>query len=80
MVVALCLPLLSRATSALGGPFFAWLARGRAWRLLLVPAIPFVIYTMILDPYFPTTLALWGDWAYIAKTLTSSCSASWRPR
>ncbi|WP_457938357.1 acyltransferase family protein [Mesorhizobium sp. 10J20-29] len=70
MVVALCLPLLKPATTALGGPFFAWLARGRAWRLLLVPAIPFVIYTMMLDPYFPTTLALWGDWANIAKTLT----------
>lgn len=70
VIVAACLPLLGSGTRALGGPFFAWLARGRAWRLLLVPAIPFAIYTMILDPYFPTTLALWGDWANIAKTFT----------
>lgn len=67
---AASLPLLKFTTDALGGPFFAWLARGRAWRLLLVPAIPLAVYTLALDPYFPTTLALWGDWAYIARTLT----------
>lgn len=70
VIAAACLPLLRLMTTALGGPFFAWLARGRAWRLLFVPAIPFVAYTMVLDPYFPTTLALWGDWAHIARTLT----------
>jgi glucan biosynthesis protein C len=70
LIVAACLPLLRLATTALGRPFFAWLARGRAWRLLFVPAIPFAVYTMTLEPYFPTTLALWGDWAYIAQTLT----------
>lgn len=71
MIVAACLPLLRLATTALAGPFFAWLARGRAWRMLFVPAIPFVVYTMMLDPYFPTMLTLWGDWAYIVRTLTS---------
>jgi glucan biosynthesis protein C len=70
VIAAACLPLLRRATTALGGPFFSWLAKGRAWRLLFVPAIPFVAYTFVLDPYFPTTLALWGDWAFIARTLT----------
>ena len=70
LIAAACLPLLRLAISALGGPFFAWLARGRAWRLLFVPALPFAVYTMTLDPYFPTTLMLWGDWAYIAQTLT----------
>ena len=69
-VVALCLPLLRPAMAALGGPFFAWLARGGAWRLLFVPAIPFTVYAVTLDSYFPTTLALWGDWANIARTLT----------
>jgi glucan biosynthesis protein C len=38
--------------------------------MLLVPAIPFVGYTFLLDPYFPTTLSLWGDWAHVAQTLT----------
>jgi len=70
VIVAAGLPLLRHATTALGSPFFAWLASGRAWRLLVVPAMPFAVYAMILDPYFPTTLALWGDWANIAKTLT----------
>lgn len=69
-IVAACLPVLRWTTTVLGEPFFAWLARGRAWRLLFVPALPFVVYTFVLDPYFPTTLALWGDWAYIARTLT----------
>lgn len=68
LVAAACLPLLRLATKALGGPFFAWLAKGRAWRLLFVPALPSAILVMTLDPYFPTTLALWGDWAYIAQT------------
>ena len=70
LITAACLPLLRIATSALGEPFFRWLARGRAWRLLVVPAIPFAVYTMTLEPYFPTTLMLWGDWANIARTLT----------
>jgi glucans biosynthesis protein C len=70
LIAAACLPLLRRATTALAGPFFAWLAKGRAWRMLLVPAMPFVAYTEVLDPCFPTTLALWGDWAYIAQTFT----------
>ena len=54
----------------LGEPVFAWLRNGRAWRMLLVPAIPFVIYRLTLDPLFPTTHTLWGDWANIAHTLT----------
>lgn len=70
LVAAACLPLLRVAATALAGPFFAWLARGRAWRLLFVPALPFAVYTMTLDPYFPATRMLWGDWANIAHTLT----------
>lgn len=70
MIAAACLPLLRLAGTALAGPLFAWLAAGRAWRVLLVPAIPFAAYTLLLDPYFPTTLALWGDWAFVARTLT----------
>jgi len=70
LVAAACLPLLRWATTALASPFFAWLANGRSWRVLVVPAIPFAMYTLLLDPYFPTTLALWGDWAYIVRTFS----------
>jgi hypothetical protein len=40
------------------------------WRLLFVPALPFAVYTISLDPYFPPTRILWGDWANIAQTFT----------
>jgi glucans biosynthesis protein C len=70
LIAAACLPLLRLATTALGGPFFAWLGRGRVWRLLFVPALPFAVYTISLDPYFPPTRILWGDWANIAQTFT----------
>ncbi|MDQ2703903.1 MAG: acyltransferase family protein [Pseudomonadota bacterium] len=70
LVAAASLPLLRFATKALAGPFFAWLAKGRAWRLLVVPALPFAVYRFALDPYFPTTLALWGDWAFIVRTFS----------
>jgi glucan biosynthesis protein C len=70
LITAACLPVLRHATTAIGNPFFAWMARGPAWRLLAVPAIPSVAYTFLLDPYFPTTVMLWGDWAYIAHTFT----------
>jgi len=70
MIAAAFLPLLRLATVSLAGPMFAWLAAGRAWRILLVPAIPFAVYKLTLDPYFPATLVLWGDWAVVARTLT----------
>lgn len=70
LIAAACLPLLRFVTKTFGEPFFTWLAKGRAWRLLFVPALPFAVYTLSLAPYFPTTLALWGDWAYIAQTLS----------
>jgi len=70
LTAAACLPLLDWAQTALAAPFFAWLARGRPWRMLFVPAIPFAAYTLLLDPLFPTTLTLWGDWAFLARTLT----------
>lgn len=70
LIAAAGLPLLRIVTTDFGEPFFAWLRRARAWRLLFVPAIPFALYAMVLKPYFPTTLTLWGDWANIAQTLT----------
>lgn len=70
LIAAGLLPVLRWATTRLGEPFFGWMARGPAWRVLAVPAIPFVAYAFLLDPYFPTTVMLWGDWAYIAHTFT----------
>jgi glucan biosynthesis protein C len=70
LIAGACLPVLRYATTAIGDPFFAWMARGRAWRILVVPVIPPLAYTFVLDPYFPTTLVLWGDWAYMLRTLT----------
>jgi glucan biosynthesis protein C len=70
LIAAVVLPVLRSATTTLGEPFFEWMAQGPAWRILAVPAIPFVAYTFVLDPYFPTTVMLWGDWAYIAHTFT----------
>lgn len=70
LIAAALLPGLRRVAAGTGGRFFAWLEAGRAWRLLLAPALPFVAYRLTLDPYFPTTHTLWGDWANIAHTLT----------
>ena len=69
LIAAACLPLL-RMADGRSAHLFAWLGRGRAWRVLLAPAIPFLIYRLTLDPLFPTTHILWGDWANIAHTLT----------
>jgi glucan biosynthesis protein C len=70
LITAACLPMIKLGNTAVGEPFFAWLARGPAWQLLVVPAIPIAIYKLVLDPYFPPTLVLWGDWAVVARTLT----------
>jgi glucan biosynthesis protein C len=68
LITAACLPVLRYATSALGHPFFGWLAKGRAWRLLVVPAIPFVFYIAVLEIYLSSSEV--SDWAGTARTLT----------
>jgi glucans biosynthesis protein C len=70
LIATACLPLLRSLADGWAARLFAWLESGRAWRLLIVPAIPFVVYRLALDPLFPTTHTLWGDWANIAHTLT----------
>jgi glucan biosynthesis protein C len=54
-----------------GETFFAWIARSQGWRLLLVPALPFLAYRLLLDPLFPTTHALVDDWATHAHCVTT---------
>lgn len=70
LIAATCLPVLRRMSAGPGARLCAWLQQGGTWRLLLVPTVPFVIYQLVLDPLFPTTHTLWGDWANIAHTLT----------
>ncbi|HEY6631424.1 MAG TPA: acyltransferase family protein [Rhizobiaceae bacterium] len=69
LLAAALLPLLRYAAKQ-ADAVFGFLSRGGAWRVLLVPAVPFVFYRVALEPYFPTTHTLWGDWANIAHTLT----------
>lgn len=70
MIAAACMPLLSRVSRDFAPRLLAWLDGGSVWRLLLVPVLPFLVYQFALEPYFPTTHTLWGDWANIANTLT----------
>jgi len=68
LIVAVCLPVLRVATRRLAGPFFGWLARGRAWRILVVPAIPFFIYVALLEIHLsPSDIS---NWAGTARTFT----------
>lgn len=39
--------------------------------VLILPVIPHIIYRFTLDPIFPQTNALWGDWAHHAHNLTT---------
>jgi surface polysaccharide O-acyltransferase-like enzyme len=65
-VVAL-LPLL-KALDGAAEALFAWLGRGAfGWRLLLAPAVPFLIYAWLLAPHFPSTHAFYNDWANHAE-------------
>lgn len=68
LLAAAFLPVLRGATRGLSDPFFGWLAGGRAWRMLLLPATPFVLYVAVLDIYLsPFDL---GHWAGPARNVT----------
>ncbi len=43
---------------------------GAAWRILLLPVIPFLVYRFTLAAQFPTTHALVDDWANHANSFT----------
>lgn len=68
LITVAFLPVLRGATNALGAPFFRWLAAGRAWRMLFVPALPFFFYIAVLDIYLSP--AGFGAWADPARTFT----------
>lgn len=63
------LPALRRFAEGRGGRWFAAGTKGPV-RLVILIAIPFIGYELFLSPHFPTTHALWGDWANHAHRLT----------
>ena len=71
LIVAATSPLLSRIADGPAARFLAWLGRGRlGLRIVLVPALPFIVYHFCLSPHFPTTHGLFDDWANHANNLT----------
>ena len=69
LLLAVFLRPLSRVAGISGERFFEWAGRS-GWRLLIVPALPFLAYQLLLDPLFPITHALIDDWADHAHCLT----------
>jgi len=69
LLLAPFLPLLRRFADGAGGRAFAWLTGGPL-RLLIVVTLPFILYRFTLDPVFPETHALFGDWANHAHRFT----------
>ena len=61
-------PLLKTVERHFGDTVTGWLARRPATILLI--AAPFVFYSLVLNPLFPTTHALIDDWATHANYLT----------
>lgn len=73
LILAPVIPALRRFAD---GP--AGRAVGRLWTgpaglvaLLVLPALPFIVYGALLDPHFPATNAFWGDWANHAHRFTT---------
>lgn len=67
MVLLALVPLLrSRPGQRLGD----WLARPRHGVLMLLPAAVFFVYLMLLQPRFPPTHGLFGDWFLHAQYFT----------
>jgi hypothetical protein len=66
-------PFLTVLRRLSGRPADALLSRIEARSalfLLVLPTLPFIVYRLTLDPYFPTTHALADDWANHAHNLT----------
>src|SRR5262249_39349698 len=55
LLLAPFLKPLSRIAGSDGERFFEWVERSAGLRLLVIPALPFLAYQLLLDPLFPTT-------------------------
>ena len=64
--------LLSRFMEGRGAAITQWLFAGRLGiaMVLVLPALPFMVYRLTLDPHFPTTHDLVWDWANHAHSFT----------
>ncbi|HTV67757.1 MAG TPA: acyltransferase family protein [Rhizobiaceae bacterium] len=71
LILAPLFPVLLWLANGPAARFFAWLERDRSGFLIVaIPVLPFVAYRLFLDPIFPTTHALFDDWANHAHSLT----------
>jgi len=69
VLIAPFLPMMRRWADGAGGRLLNRLTGGPI-RLMIVVALPFIAYTLFLDPKFPTTHDLVGDWANHAHRFT----------
>lgn len=71
LIAALAAPALNRLAAGPAGRVFPAMAADRTGLvLILVAALPFLSYGLLLDPVFPTTHAMADDWANHAHSLT----------
>lgn len=68
LVLLALLPLLK---TALGESVLGLLNKRRGWALVLLPALPWLAYMFVLEPRFPKTHALFGDWYLHAEYFTA---------
>lgn len=71
VIAALAAPALNRLATGSAARFSAAMAADRSGLvLILVAALPFLAYRLLLDPVYPTTHAMADDWANHAHSLT----------
>jgi glucan biosynthesis protein C len=71
VIAALAAPALNRLAHGPAARVFATMAADRSGLvLILIAALPFLAYRLLLDPVFPTTHAMADDWANHAHSLT----------
>lgn len=69
LMLAPLIPFMRRWSWGGMGHLIGWVA-DHPLRLILLTILPFLGYEYLLTPNFPTTNALWGDWANHAHRLT----------
>jgi len=69
LMISPFLPLMRRFAEGVGGEWFGALTGGPI-RLLLLVALPFIVYEVLLAPIFSTTHDLVNDWANHAHRFT----------
>ena len=69
VLIAPFFPMMRRCADGVGGRLIERLTGGPL-RLLLIVTLPFIFYSAVLDPLFPTTHTLVNDWANHAHRLT----------